>query len=188
MLTFHEIASVVVGLRRLLRFDILGFACFDTTAEGVRRSFRAAWVVAPIYAIDSLLMFLSAPTAVTFPQFAIMRVLTYIILWTLWPVTVFDLSRWLGCQEHFAKYIVAYNWFRVIESTAMVPLIILQQSPFGHNPMVESLLLTMMVAMIVYNWFIIRVGLRVGATTAFALVVIDLLLSDLVHVLGNALG
>ncbi|MFN3076072.1 MAG: hypothetical protein ABT940_04175 [Alphaproteobacteria bacterium] len=187
MLTTRELARILLGLWWLLKFDVKGMALFDATARGVRRSFWAAWIVAPIYLMDSLLMFLAHPPSGGAWRFALARAVTYVLLWATWPVVALDLARWLGIRERWAGYIVVYNWFRVLESVVVLPMVVLQKTPIGHTPMLEGMFLTLMVMMIVYGWFIVRISLGVGAATAFALVIINTLLSDLIHIVGESL-
>ncbi|MBF0561324.1 MAG: hypothetical protein HQL37_04750 [Alphaproteobacteria bacterium] len=187
MLTPGEVSRALFGVWRLARLDAGGFAWFDTSLQGVRRSFQVAYLVAPIYLMESVLAFPEHATLANVVRFAILRVLAYVILWTAWPVLLFELARILGCGTHYARYLVAYNWFRMVEASFLIPVILLQRLPFVPGTTVETVILALTVLLIVYNWFIARVGLGLTGTAAFAMVVIDLLLSEIIDITAASL-
>lgn len=187
MLTRQELAAALTGVRRLLRWDETGFACFDATHQGFWRSFWAAAIVAPFTAAMLLRQVLVEPPADPV-RYAALQAIGYVIGWLAYPLAMVRISQFLGRRDRYFTFMVAYNWFHVVEIVAWGPLAVV--TAFGLLPGQAEALLSILVlgVLLAYEWFIARRGLRVEGGTAAALVAIDLLLSLIIDRVTDALS
>ena len=86
-------------------------------------------------------------------------------------------SRLLDRQQHYVRYIVAYNWSSVYVIAALVPIFILQQIGLMSIGFGAVLSLCVIIWSLYYRWFVAKVALDVSAFTATMLVIGDLAMS-----------
>ncbi|MDA0675530.1 MAG: hypothetical protein O3A88_04095 [Proteobacteria bacterium] len=123
-----EILAAHYGATRLARFDAQGLRAFNPTVEGFWRSFWAAALVAPFYAILLAFHFATMADPVHPVRFALVEAVTYVIAWLAFPVAMVGVSRWLGRWDAYVGYIVAYNWAAVVQNAIYLPLAMLAVS------------------------------------------------------------
>jgi hypothetical protein len=180
MLTRNELSAVLRGLRGLAHFEAAGFAQFDTTPSGFWKSFWAAALCLPVWAIDKWeqIHTLQPNEPV---HFLALHGLAYAVSWLAFPLLMVRVSRFLGRWPRYFTFMVAYNWFQVVQSVAWLPLLLLTlQGDAAPRDMVAVLWLVLYAVLLAYGWFIARVGLKVETGTAIALVLIDVLLGMLI--------
>jgi hypothetical protein len=177
-----ELRLALSGTLRLAVGDRRGLSCFDASIVGFWRSFRAAAICYPLY------LFLLA-LRVTHAQWQhsgvatilIVETIDYVVAWVAFPLLILPLCDALRRDDRFFAFIVAYNWSQVPQ-TALFAIIGFDAFTgllsSGSLPGAE---LAAAVATLVYEWYIARVALAVGAAAATLIVLIDLLL-------GTALG
>jgi hypothetical protein len=105
--------------------------------------------------------------------------IAFVISWTAFPLLVLPLARWLGRDDRFLPFMVAYNWSQ-IPQTVLFVLVGLDGATGLLSPSaagVAGLLAT--IAVLVYEWFIARVGLMVTRAQACLVVIIDILLGTI---------
>ena len=123
MLNTRELAASVYGAYRLARLDPNGLRFFDASPAGARRSFYAAAIVAPFYA---LMLAVGAPEPASDTlRFSLVEGIAYVLSWVAYPVIVEWLTRLLGCRERFESYLAAYNWSVVLQNAAVFPVAML---------------------------------------------------------------
>ena len=176
MLDLPGAARGIAGAWRLAKLDPQGLSYFDTSVEGFWRSFQAAIVAAPLFAVLILLRTAEHPLSEDPMRAFFIETIGYVIGWTAFPLAAWYLASALGKANRYFGYIVAYNWANVIQVTAFVPIAAL--SAFGGLPdtiiVVLALLLT--AAVIYYQFFIVRTALGIDALPALGFVAIDLML------------
>lgn len=175
MPTRAEIARSLEGAWLLARGDPRGVARLDLTLEGFWRSFAAALVAAPAYAVvlveqhafrgwpDGLAGALAGETV------------AYAAGWLTFPVAAVFLTRLLGLTARYVPLVVAANWSAVLQ-IALYALTVLLGLLLPRE-LRTLLLLCATAAVLVYQWFVIRSALATTGGIAFGLVVIDVLLS-----------
>lgn len=176
MPSLNEIVASLYGALRLARFDARGIECFNTSLAGFWRSFFAAVIVAPLYAI-SLLMPVDGVAVPSTPAYALLNALAYGVSWLAYPVAVELVSRELGCRGRFLAYITAYNWSAVIQHSLMALIVILTGVGLLPLPVGQFLWLLATVYLLIYVWFVARTALAIKPLAACALVALDILLS-----------
>ena len=181
MLSLREATGSLYGAYRLARFDAGGMAFFDTSVGGFWRSFYAAAIVAPFYAILVVLRYALEIDPPHPLRFFLLHVDAYVISWLAFPVVMAGLSRIILRQAHFRRYIVAYNWAAVLQNAFYLPLAILQASENLPRDAGNLLGLIVLIAVLVYIWFITRTALAIAAPTAAGVVAVDFFLTLIIH-------
>lgn len=183
----REVVASLYGVWRLAHFDPRGHAFFDTSSGGVRRSFFAAVLVAPLYLL--MLTLLPPENAGGDPaRYGLVEGIAYCITWTAYPVMVEELSRRFGVRSRFESYLTAYNWSMVLQYVAFVPLSIFVGLGLVSADLGELCWLVAFALMSAYLWFVARSGLGVTPMTAAGLVIVDVLISVLIDAVATSLS
>ena len=178
MLSVRELTASVYGAYRLARFDASGLAFFDASPAGARRSFFAAAIVAPFYALT---LAVGAPEHnADALRFGFVEGIAYVLSWVAYPVVIEWLTRPLGCRDRFEGYLAAYNWSMVLQNAAVFPIAMLVGTGLLPQPVGQVLWFGVFVAILIYVGFIARTALGLPASTAAGLVLLDVLLSALI--------
>ena len=134
MLSLNEIARGIGASVRLMKGDLSGLALLDRSREGFWRSFRAAALLAPVYAFYLLSRYVEMMSTASDLKIALVEGLRYSIEWTLFPVILLELSRPLGRASRYTAAVVALNWANVpllIAAVAVMSMIRLIAPPLA---------------------------------------------------------
>ena len=175
------------GIRRLSRFDQVGFLFFDASRKGFWRSFGAALVCLPIWGLAEYQQTTSLAHDAAL-HFLAVQIIAYMVSWLAYPLLVLQIADWFGVWPNYYRYMVAYNWFQPLLQLLWVPLLLLETLP-GNE--VGSLLGLVWIALqfvqIAYGWFLARYGLGVSTSTALAMAVLDMGLALLIDLIAARL-
>ncbi len=185
MLTRGELAAALKGLLRLTRFETDGFHHFDASLDGFWKSFWAAALALPVWALLQAEQMAAAHPAAPL-RYAALQSIAYAVGWLAYPLLMVRISRFLDRQHNYFRYMVAYNWFQLVEAAAWLPLLVLIGSQAPAD-LIALVWLATHAALFAYGWFIARHGLEIEGTTAGALVIIDFLLGLLIDGVTNSL-
>ena len=180
MLTLRETSYALFGAWRLAHFDRQGTAYFDRSRTGALRSFWAAALLLPAYAVLVLLRLAEHPTSLGWPAIILIYGIAYAIGWTAFPVAMAWIVRLLDREEEYFGYIAMYNWSAVLQALIWLPVAALTAGRMLPQPLLDGLGLAADLAILAYLWFIARAGLRMGAFSAIGVVAVDLVLSEIV--------
>ena len=176
-----EVVAAVYGAWRLMCFDADGMRWFNVSMAGFWRSFFAAVVVAPGYAVLVGLN-LSIRTEPFDPGWAIMvSGAAYAVGWVAFPVAAIFITRLLGLTQRYFPLIVAYNWASVPQMLVYLPAILIDTGvfvPAGSGPLLSVAALVFILA---YQWFVTRTALDTTGLTALGVVLCEVLISEFVH-------
>ena len=181
MLTAREALSSLYGAYRLARFDAGGMAFFDTSIDGFWRSFFAAAIVAPFYAVLLTLRFAEGLVSTQPLRFAAIEAIAYVIAWVAFPLVMVSIARLLDREDRYLGYIVAYNWAAVLQNALYLPLAILAVTGGLTADLANTLAMIALLAILIYTWFITKTAMALGALAAAALVALDLILSIFIN-------
>ena len=187
MLSAREAATSLYGAYRLARFDTRGMTYFETSLGGFWRSFYAAVIVAPMFAVLLVMRYAAGGVAVGGVRFAAVEAIAYVIAWVAFPLVMVTLARRLDREERYLGYIVAYNWASVLQNGLYLPLVMLGVAGVIPVETAGPLSLITLSLILVYGWFIAKVALDVGAGTAVALVALDLVLSVFIDIAASSM-
>jgi len=183
-----EVQLAVGGALKLARGDPRGLDFFDTSIDGFWRSFRAALISYPFFLI--LLAF--RVSAAHWEESGTARIVAietigYVIAWVAFPLLVLPLTRWLGREDRFLTFMVAYNWSQVPQTALFV--IVGADAASGLLPagVTQIADFAAAVAVLLYEWYIARVALAVSASQAVSVVLLDLVLGSVLSRITEAL-
>ncbi len=175
MPNWPEIVRSVQAAWFLARGDTRGLAGFDFSVDGFWKSFAAALVVAPAYALVLVDQYRYAGWPENTWGAALAELVSFAVGWVAFPLAAIPLTRLLGLSGRYVPLIVANNWSAVIQVALYTAVVV-----FGALLPAEMrtlALFTATIMVLVYQWFVIRTALATTGLTAFGLVVIDVLLS-----------
>jgi len=168
------------GVRRLSRFDQVGFLFFDASRKGFWRSFCAALVCLPIWALAEYQQ-TAALQSDTALRFLAIQFTAYVVSWLAYPLLVLQIADMFGVWPNYYRYMVAYNWFQPVLQLMWLPLLLLEFVPGSETASMLAILWILLQGVQgAYGWFLARFGLGVSTSTALALAVIDMLLALLI--------
>src|SRR5438874_4851622 len=121
------------------------------------------------------------------PRIVIVETIGYVISWVAFPLLMLPLSRWLGREDRFLPFMVAYNWSQLPQTALFV--ILAAESAAGLLPhtLAQFADLAAAVAVLLYEWYIARVALAVSASQAVPVVLLDLVLGSVLSRITEAL-
>ena len=181
MITAPEVAKALYGAWRLARFDPSGIDHFDNTAEAFWRSFHAMLIVAPGHVIlvalgHSALVATGGPVRIF-----LIEAIAYVIGWFAFPFVMLYICDQLDRGERYLRYIAASNWAVVVQIGLLLAVVAVVRV-FAFSAVAAGYFqFAAMVAVLVYSWFITRVGLDISGRAAAAIVFLDLGISFVIN-------
>lgn len=182
-----EILTALYGAWRMACLDARGLTFFDDSNDGVLRSFFAAVIVSPAFALMMTFHFSLLTTATDPVRFAFAEILAFIISWVAYPLVMISLSQMLDRYERVFLYICAYNWSLVLQNALWVPVNILLATGTISGPTGQMIWMVALAGILVYIWFIARRALDVPGLTAAGIVLLDLMLGLFIRAITNGL-
>ena len=183
-----EVQLAVGGALRLARGDPRGLGFFDTSIDGFWRSFRAAAICYPFF----LMLLASRVSAAHWaasgaPRIVIVETIGYVISWVAFPLLMLPLSRWLGREDRFLAFMVAYNWSQLPQTALFVVLAANSAAGLLPHALAQFADFAAAVAVLLYEWYIARVALAVSSSQAVPVVLLDLVLGSVLSRITEAL-
>lgn len=181
------------GALRLARLDRRGMAFFDRSVTGFWQSYRAALICYPVFMAMLLLLVPSGDVAgsaaapVAAPDwFRILLVesIGYVIQWVGFALLMLPVSRFLGREDRWLDYIVAYNWSQILQMGVQLAALLLIAS--GLAPAAPVVLLQD-VTLLLYGGFIAHIALGIGGTAATMVVLLDFTFGTFISLITQAL-
>jgi hypothetical protein len=182
-----QAALAMFGAWRLARLDARGTECFENSVEGVWRSFFAAVLVYPAYALMLVLRYTHLPEGTDAARFAFAETIAYVISWVAYPLIMLNVARALDRGERALVYISAYNWSLVLQNALVLPLSALSLAGLLPAGLDQLLWLAAIGAILVYVWFVARAGLKLSRLAATGVVAIDVTLSLVISAVADGL-
>jgi len=173
MITKQEVFEGIYGAWRLLLGDRTAVTLFDDSMLGFWKSFFAAAVVFPIYALLIMMGVIDFETSRNLPAVVLLYIEFYIIGWVMWPLISSYIVSILDRDGKYTLYIVAYNWANVIGATAFfIALTATKILPLGHG---FGALLTSIVTfgLLAYQVFVARAALDIRLGAAIGLTICE---------------
>jgi hypothetical protein len=174
----EEVLSALYGAYRLARFDASGMTYFCLTVEGFWRSFFAAALVAPAYAILVGMHASAGAEDLNVALLFLAEGLSYVLAWCAFPIAALVLTRLLGLDRNYVALIVAHNWSAVLQAAAFLAVLLLGLV----LPDVPGRWLATLTtgALLVYQWFVIRSALQTSGGVALMLLLVDLVITSMI--------
>lgn len=176
--TLSEAWRSLDGLWQLARDGAPAMRCFDRSPAGLLRSFGAAFLVAPFYA---LCVALAPPATGDWLRVALVEAIGYVIMWLAFPMALHPIAARLGRAAAWSDFVIALNWTGALVTAVNLPLTLIQVSaavPGGLALLVSVVVFT---ASLAFEWYLARQVLRVGFAAAFGVVALDFALSLMIE-------
>jgi hypothetical protein len=183
-ITVNDATKGVYVAWRLLWRDRGAVSLLDDTLEGVIKSYWCAALLLPFYGIFLLLeggvsstslgnIFVLSQVA-GLPSALIAESLFYVIgWWVAWPLVMDRLVPWLGRDDNYFRYIVAYNWAHSVRIGIVIAFMTIRYSGLIPEGMVDITKFAVLGLLCVYHWFLLRNVLEVDGGTAVGLVALE---------------
>jgi len=172
----HTINSALYGVRQLLKFKLEAWAYFDKSLQGFWASYLPAVILAPFLFAHQLYQFTTGTPKLRLFAFIIVRVLEYIISWTLFPFVMLYVVQLLQRTHRYFWHLVPYNWLQLPLSLVLYSTYLLADAGLLPVAIAGYAQLAAFVLTAIYGTFLAGVGLQVTTGTALSLVVLDLVL------------
>ena len=181
MPSFRDIVYGIYGAWRLARLDQGAMSHFERTVEGFWKSFFAAVIVAPGYALILVFELSHFETEAGGLRIILVELCAYVIGWTAFPLAVHYLCGVIDKREAFIGYIVAFNWSKVIQMAVFLPTIGLVASGIMSED--SGWLLRWIVSILIlgYEWFVTKTALAVRPMGAAGFVALDFVIDLIIH-------
>lgn len=187
MPSLSETARALYGAYRLARMDAGGMAFFDATVDGFWKSFFAAVLVAPFYLVLMFVRMAGGGVEASVPRYLAVEAIAYVISWVIFPLVMVTLVRLFDREDRYLGFIVAYNWAAALQYGIYMPVAILTVGGVLLQPLGDIIAFGVLIAIMLYSWFVTRVALRVPGMLAALLVALDLILSLFVSAAAESL-
>jgi len=179
----REIVYGLFGAWRLALLDRGGMAYFDASVGGFWKSFFAAALVAPGYAILVALEPGALATTGSGLRLVLIHLLTYSLSWTVFPVVVHPICQAMDRDAAYIPFIVAFNWAKVVQMFAYLPVVLIVWSGILPEALASLLNGGIYIALLGYQWFVTRTALDIRPWPTTGLVVLDFMISVILSVL-----
>ena len=174
MVTGAEAMRAIYGTLRLALLDRRGLDCFDGTVESYWKSFNAAVIVAPAYALLLALGLAAAGAPGGWLAFIAVQTLAYVVSWVAFPLVMIYVCDRIGRFDRYLRYIAVHNWSHVLRVALLLLVTILSQGLLGGRAL---LVIVATLAILFYQWFIARSALEITGGGAAAIVGLDLMIT-----------
>lgn len=179
-LTAADVVRSVFGVYRLARFDPAGVGYLDRTPEGALKSFYAGVIVLPAYALLLVIRLWEPMQGVPMSSAMVVEGIAYVVSWTAFPVMMHQILGSIGRGERFIDFLCAYNWSSVVQMGVYLPAVVLAETGLLPDTLGQGLVFGVMMAMLTYQWFILRTTIGVSGLAAAGFVMLDLFTSALI--------
>ncbi len=187
MAPLSEIIRSLYGALHLARGDTSGMAFFNATEQGFWRSFTAAILIAPLFALLLTIRYHVNEAGVSLLRFTAIETIAYVVSWVAFPLLLFHLTDILGTGHRFIRYIVAYNWASVLQNLLYLPFALLVEAHLVQGAGSTFFGIILLGLVLLYTWFVTRTALEVTNLLAAGLVMIDLVLSIFINTITQGM-
>lgn len=187
MITINEIGSAIYGAYRLARRDPGGMAYFDRTRKGAIRSFYAAILLLPFHAIIVAGRWWDDMAILSLQRMVAIESLTYVISWTIFPVLMIWIARSIDRSDRYYDFLVSFNWASLVTIVARFPLFVIRRLELLPEPIADILVLALVVAVLLYRWYVLKTALNIGGGLAGGLTAAALFASLLIRDVASTL-
>ncbi len=189
-ITVEEATRGVYAAWRLLLRDRTAVRLLENSYSGAVRSFWAAVVVLPLYALslslelltpsDSYVNFGTLAAQAGMPSAVIAEFCIFVLCWFVaWPLVVDRLAPWLDCDGNFFRYVSAYNWMHVVYALVGLLFLSLISTGLVAADSRDIVAFSLLALLWTYHWFVLRYALGVNGGFAALLVAAEVMFTTI---------
>ena len=185
----REILSAIYGAWALFKLDPRGLEFFEDSVPAFWRSFFAAVIVAPGFALLRVIDFAEteAESGAGFLPTLLVELIAYVIIWTAFPLALHYLCLAIDRPERYLRTVIAINWSVVIQIALTLPVHLIAVSGILSPGLASLAIFVVLVVTLFYEGFVARTALEVTPPLAALVVAIDVAISLAVHGLASGL-
>jgi hypothetical protein len=182
----REIEQAAIGCWTLIRGNGAGLLRFDLSVDGFWRSFRWAFVLAVLDALDGLSLYSNTqPDENTAPSSSVIWVLTVsaiasLLTFFVFPLIVGLLAKPMGLSKPYPTYIIVRNWLTVFISLPVYVLDGLNALGLMPVDLRELLIFVLIAVSLLAETVITRRVLGTAQSLSFGFALLDFLLTQLI--------
>lgn len=170
-----------IGLR-----DPRAISWIDDSIPGVWKSFFAAVLVAPYYAITTWLHLpQEIPDSISLPTLISVEAICYILSWLVFPLLVHSFCQITHREYVFRRFLAALNWSTLVQVVVLLPITLLDTTQIVPQDWLDSLFLAVGLLLYVYLGMIVHDTLKVPAIAIAGIVACGILIDIALLALGN---
>jgi len=177
MISSRDFARGLFGLKLLYKFDARAWDVFDTSPRGFWNAFIVAVIVAPFQLAHAFVTFDPAKETLPFGAYVVVELLSYVILWTLFPFVMLYMTRLLARTKRYFWHLVPYLWMQLPISLVLYSAALLNDFALLPDAVVRVVEPLVLVVFAVYGTYVAGLGLQITTGTAVGLVVLDYVLT-----------
>ncbi len=188
--SLNEIMRGTYAAWRIALRDPQAVTWLDDTIPGVWKSFSAAVLVAPYYALATWQQ-LADPSSVHAPLPIIIMVesICYVLGWLIFPLLVHHFCVLTQRENLFPRFLAALNWSALVQMIVLLPLVLLDTAQIMTPDWQSAIYLAIGLLLYIYLGMIIRDTLELTAAGIVGLVICCILVdAALLAVAQNILG
>jgi hypothetical protein len=168
--TAAEIQRSLQGAFLLARGDPAGMGWFDLSFGGFWRSFAGPLLAAPLYALLAAERYVRSGREGPVGPLLASEVAAFALDVAALPLLAILLVRFLALGSRYVPLVVATNWAAPLQAAAFLAAVVVG----GAVPPLRGLLpLLVWLAMVVYQWYVVRTALGSTGNVAAAVVVLN---------------
>lgn len=174
MVNSRELSVALYGAWRFATLDRAAVQFFDNTPESFWKSFNAAWLALPAYALLVMLSFVHHPVDAGPFRILSVELISYVIGWVLFPLIMIAFTDTMKCAQHYYRFIAAWNWSIVLQAYFFLGISAFSASGTVPDSLGGLISLVATFAIFFYQGFVAKTTLDVTLPVAFLIVVVDL--------------
>lgn len=176
----------LAGAFRLVRGDASGLQAMSGTVEGFWHSFQALWLMAPIYLLQQILIYVFAPAdeSLSLPLSLLQTLELLAIGWCAYPVLLVELKGRIGRPDRQLLFLTAGNWLSVPQALITTAALVITFSgilgSFG-----AVIFLATMIGLLMQRYWLARLAYLLDPPHALSVVLLDLAVTLLIWILSD---
>jgi hypothetical protein len=186
MSTPSETLRALYGTWRLAHGDAKALGFFNFSIDGFWRSFLAAAIVFPAFALLRWNDIFDAPDDFPATRYMLVETIAYVLKWVAFPLIMFHIVPMLGRAERYIAFITVYNWASVLQMAVYLAALLL--GVLFPSLGAGGFVFIAVIATLVYGIYIAKLTLSVSVATASTIVLADFLLSLVITSIGIRLA
>lgn len=171
----QEIADALYGTAMLAKQDPGGLHRLDGSVDGFWKSFYAAVLLAPAYALLLWMGRYGEMEGIDLGAVFFVEAVAYVGAWLFWPVLASEICRVLDPKLDVRTYIVACNWSEIWIMLVRFPLLTLLVWGVFSDGLYALISLITLFAVLYYRFLIARQTLPAETPFATGMAVTDLI-------------
>jgi hypothetical protein len=174
MISTREISIALYGTWRFATLERSAIQYFDNTPEAFWRSFNAAAIALPAYALLVMLSFAQHPVEAGAVRILLVEAISYVISWVLFPLVMVAFTDTTKTAANYFRFIAAWNWSIVLQVFLFLAVSAFAASGTVPDNLGGFISLVATLAILFYQGFIAKTTLDLPVPAAVLVVVIDL--------------